>query len=330
MPPESASSPAPDSPPAARPEEPLNEPLPETIRDRVKADLSGQLGIPAEQLTISQYSRETFSDGCLGLGGPAEACLAALTEGWQIEVVNPQTGQRYVHRSDLTGDQIRQAEAEPSLPASVRDRIFGAAESDGLSPSRSLGIIDAEPQTWNGCYGLATADELCTEVAISGWRAVISDGEQYWIYHSDSTGETVRLNATASGGTAVPTFISRGAPQALGDETSVQSTLRHDTGVIETAMLEADGRLFQIRSRDGEVLDRTITPVGQSRAEAIWQRLEQANFAHFDGIRYQPSDADAPTVRLMARSGIVEYPAASTDGLPADLQAVIQQWRALQ
>ncbi|MBE9136155.1 hypothetical protein IQ254_02885 [Nodosilinea sp. LEGE 07088] len=329
VPPEPASS-TPDSPPAVRTEETLNEPLPETVRDRIKADLASQLDIPAEQLVISQYSRETFSDGCLGLGGPAESCLAALTEGWQVEVINPQTGQRYLYRSDLTGDQIRRSEAEQSLPESVRDRIFATAERDGLNPSRRLEIIAAEPQIWGGCYGLATATEMCTEVAISGWRAVLSDGEQYWIYHTDSRGETVRLNATASGGTAVPMFIPRGYPQDLGDETSVQSIIRHDSGIREVVMLEADGRLFQIRSREGEVLDRTITTVGQSRTEVMWQRLEQSNFAHVDGIRYQPKDTDAPLVELMTRRGVVEYAAGSLDSLPPDLQTVIQQWKALQ
>jgi hypothetical protein len=330
VPSESASSPEARDAPAATTTAPAEDELPVAVRDRIKADLASQLGIPTTDLTISQHSRETFSDSCLGLGGPAESCLAVLTEGWQVEVVYAQTGERYVYRSDLSGNQVRQMTSEYGLPTAVRDRIFATAVSDGLNPSTSLGIIATESRVWNGCYGLAAVDEVCTTVAIPGWRVVISDGQQYWVYHASMTDLPPRLNEAASGGTAIPMFIPHGDPQALGDETSVQSTVRYDSGVTEVAMLEADGRLLQIRSQDGEVLDRTIQTVSQAQIADLQRQLEQANFAHFDGIRYQSATADGPIVRLMTRSGVVEYAADSVDNLPPDLQAIIQQWQAVQ
>jgi len=330
VPSESASSPETHDAPAAMTTAPAEDELPATVRDRIKADLASQLGIPTTDLTVGQHRRETFSDSCLGLGGPAESCLAALTEGWQVEVVNTRTGAQYVYRSDLSGHQVRQMTSEYGLPTAVRDRIFATAARDGLNPSPSLGIIAAESHVWNGCYGLAAADEVCTTVAIPGWRVVISDGQQYWVYHASATDLPPRLNKAASGGTAMPTFIPHGDPQALGDETSVQSTIRYESGVTEVAMLEADGRLLRIRSQDGEVLDRTMQTVDQSQITALQQRLEQPNFDHFDGIRYQSATADGPIVRLMTRSGVVEYATDSVDHLPPDLQAIIQQWQTLQ
>ncbi|MEM7067108.1 MAG: hypothetical protein AAF572_28590 [Cyanobacteria bacterium P01_B01_bin.77] len=81
--------------------------LPDTIQAQVRTDLANHLSIPTDQITIQSHSRQTWSDGCLGLGGPAELCLAALTEGWQIEVVDTETNEAYVYRTNLNGDQIR-------------------------------------------------------------------------------------------------------------------------------------------------------------------------------------------------------------------------------
>ena len=81
--------------------------LPENIPTQVRTDLAAHLGVPADQITIQSHSRQTWSDGCLGLGGPAELCLAALTEGWQVEAVDTETSKTYVYRTSLNGDQIR-------------------------------------------------------------------------------------------------------------------------------------------------------------------------------------------------------------------------------
>ncbi|NEQ51934.1 MAG: hypothetical protein F6K11_17650 [Leptolyngbya sp. SIO3F4] len=81
--------------------------LPDNIQTQVRTDLANYLDIPTDQITIQNYSRQTWSDGCLGLGGPAELCLAALTDGWQVEVVDSETKETYIYRTNLNGDQIR-------------------------------------------------------------------------------------------------------------------------------------------------------------------------------------------------------------------------------
>ncbi|MEO0430113.1 MAG: hypothetical protein AAF151_00345 [Cyanobacteria bacterium J06656_5] len=81
--------------------------LPNTIQTQVLTDLANHLDIPTDQITLDNYSRQTWSDGCLGLGGPAESCLAALTDGWQVEAIDTETNKAYVYRTNLNGDQIR-------------------------------------------------------------------------------------------------------------------------------------------------------------------------------------------------------------------------------
>ena len=87
--------------------EPIEEDdaLPEAIATAIKTAFTREFGdIPFQ---IDQYSQETWSDGCLGLGGPAESCLAALTDGWQVEIVDLETSQRYIYRTNLRGDSVR-------------------------------------------------------------------------------------------------------------------------------------------------------------------------------------------------------------------------------
>ncbi|MBE9039197.1 hypothetical protein IQ235_00105 [Oscillatoriales cyanobacterium LEGE 11467] len=170
------------------------EQLPTAIAGRVKAKLQREIGDAS--LQIGRYSRETWTDGCLGLGGPAESCLAALTEGWQVEVIDTTTNKSYFYRTTLNGDSIRRSTLSHNLPPSLRDRIFQTAASSGFANSDELYVITAEPRLWNGCYGIPPEDGVCTEVGILGWRVEIGDDRQSWVYHTDNLGSEIRLNET--------------------------------------------------------------------------------------------------------------------------------------
>lgn len=65
-------------------------------------------------IEIEGYRQQTWPDGCLGLGQPDELCLAMLTEGWQVDVRDPKTGERWVYRTDLTGEVLRLDRADRS------------------------------------------------------------------------------------------------------------------------------------------------------------------------------------------------------------------------
>jgi hypothetical protein len=71
-----------------------------------QAALASELGVDVESITLVKVQDEVWSDGCLGLGGPAESCLAAETPGYSV--VLQYAGKEYTYRTDLTGDQVRQ------------------------------------------------------------------------------------------------------------------------------------------------------------------------------------------------------------------------------
>lgn len=79
--------------------------LAEPAAAAARADLAAQLGIEEQKIVIMLVEEMTWSDGCLGLGGPAESCLAALTEGFRVEL--EAQGKTYIYRTDKTGAAVR-------------------------------------------------------------------------------------------------------------------------------------------------------------------------------------------------------------------------------
>ncbi|MEL7503819.1 MAG: hypothetical protein AAFN18_15265 [Cyanobacteria bacterium J06554_6] len=169
---------------------------PETVSERIRQRMAADLGVSVSTINIERFSRETWSDGCLGLGGPAESCLAALTEGWQIEAAHYETQTRTFYRTDLTGDQIRQSNQAQNLPPSLQERLFNLTSEQFEANVETLTVTDSSPALWNGCMGVEPPETMCTQIGIFGWRATVSDGQQQWICHTDNLGNDIRLKQT--------------------------------------------------------------------------------------------------------------------------------------
>lgn len=167
------------------------ESIPQSVLDAVFADLSAQTGLPVTDLYLVTYMAETWPDGCLGLGGIAELCMAALVDGWHLQVGN---GDRtWFYRSDATGQTVRMVDDHRILPPSVENRIVTyVAEQSAIAPER-IQVVDVSPQTWDGCMGVAPEGTPCTQIAIFGWRVeVLADGESQ-VYHTDQGAYDIRL-----------------------------------------------------------------------------------------------------------------------------------------
>ena len=75
------------------------------VAKAVITEISQQTKIPANQLKITQYDRQTWSNGCLGISKAGEMCTQALVEGWRVVVAgNKRT---WVYRSNRTGQILR-------------------------------------------------------------------------------------------------------------------------------------------------------------------------------------------------------------------------------
>ncbi|MEH2053408.1 hypothetical protein [Nostoc sp.] len=94
-----------------------------------------------------------------------------------------------------TSNEVLKDNIKPNrLPRLVANAVLrDLARRQGIS-TRELQIIDYNQQTWrNGCLELPQPDEICTQALIPGWRIVVSNGKQNWIYHTNNNGRSLRL-----------------------------------------------------------------------------------------------------------------------------------------
>ncbi len=96
-----------------------NVPLSDRIAKAVITGLAKQTGIAPEKLKITQYSRQTWSNGCLGLP-TGEICTQALVEGWRVVVSG--NGRTWVYRSDRNGRIVR-LESPPKATKQLREEV---------------------------------------------------------------------------------------------------------------------------------------------------------------------------------------------------------------
>lgn len=72
---------------------------------KARKDLATKLSVEEKSIVILQIDEVTWTDGCLGLGGPAESCLQALVPGFKVEMLAK--GETYIYRTDKTGATLR-------------------------------------------------------------------------------------------------------------------------------------------------------------------------------------------------------------------------------
>lgn len=81
-----------------------NLPVPEAVA-AVRKLAATLAGVAESKVTILTAFEKEWTDGCLGLGGPAESCIQAITPGYEVTVsVN---GVEATYRTNDIGTSIR-------------------------------------------------------------------------------------------------------------------------------------------------------------------------------------------------------------------------------
>lgn len=182
------------------PDNPSGE-LPRSLANTVLQTASQRTGLPTSQLRIVK-AEQMIADGCLGLGGPDEACIEIAQTVWEVTVEARQ--QRLVYRIDTKGSQIRlNREAssinDSELPKSVANRVLQLASELLKLPVSQFEIKQAEMQTWNNsCLDLQRPEERCRGDLTEGWRVTLAARGQRLVYHTNEDGTVIRLNEEAS------------------------------------------------------------------------------------------------------------------------------------
>ena len=81
-----------------------NLPVPTAVQ-AAKDALAERLDVDVSTIVVLEAIETDWSDSCLGLGGPAESCLAAITPGYAVLLV--QSGVEYRYRTNEDGTSVR-------------------------------------------------------------------------------------------------------------------------------------------------------------------------------------------------------------------------------
>ncbi len=190
--------------------------LPNRVERRVYEYVAQEAG--TSRLRITDYSAEEWPDSCLGVPSPVELCAPAITPGWRVTVTDGENV--WIVRTNADGTAIR---TEPQvvnqgLPDSIRDRVFEQIRSE--YDVLGLEVINATQETWSdSCLGLGQPNEGCLQALVPGWRVEVTDGQSTWIYRTDETGNSIRLEErtdTAQFPSAVETRVLEAAAAQSG------------------------------------------------------------------------------------------------------------------
>ncbi len=93
--------------------------------------------------------------------------------------------------------EVQQTEIANSLSDRVASAVITEVSKQTKIPTKNLKITQYSRQTWsNGCLGLSTPGEICTQALVEGWRLVVSGTNRTWVYRSNRNGQILRLETT--------------------------------------------------------------------------------------------------------------------------------------
>ncbi|CUS04878.2 conserved exported protein of unknown function [Candidatus Promineifilum breve] len=164
-----------------------------------RAHLVGELGIDDSAIALVSAAPAEFSDSCLGLGGPAESCLQAVTPGWLVML--DVDGQTYELHTDETGEQVRLASDISSIPVDPEAATAAAMAylAGQLAVDESvIKVVALEAAEFSdSCLGLGGPAESCLQAITPGWLFTLGVAGQEYEVRSDGTGQVVRMAEAA-------------------------------------------------------------------------------------------------------------------------------------
>ena len=259
-----------------------------TITAAAVAQLAAELGLAESDVTVLSAEETNFTDGCLGLGGPEESCLQAITPGWLVTL--SANGQEYQVHTDATGQQVRLAGMDHSGDMGAVNAITASAaavlaDELGIAPD-AITVVSAEPAEYNdSCLGLGGPAESCLQAITPGWLVTLSANGQEYEVHTDATGQQARIAAEGSSAPSDPDAATAAAVAALAKELGVAES------DITVASLEAADYTDSCLGLGGpeEMCAQVITLGWLLRLDAAGQTYE----VHTDGtgqlVRIAPS-----------------------------------------
>jgi hypothetical protein len=278
-----------------------------------------------KQKPLRQFSSALLVAGVLWIGLEG----MSLPNANALEISTP--SKRLDERAVLAQNPgEKNAQLSPPIANSLRQDL---SKRVGI-PVGKLHVTEATRKTWsNGCLGLPKPGEFCTEALVEGWRVVLSDGNQKWVYRTDLRGRTYRMEKGDRSSTLAPTQIpANELPPAL-SHNAIFRTISSGgiTGRTYETTLWNDGRLVRVLINPTALVKPEVRHLSPQQVRQFQQLLQKNNLARYHRLSYPaaPGSADYITVTLVSRSSIVRYADTIQNQLPEPLQAIAQAWNQL-
>jgi hypothetical protein len=289
-----------------------------------RAALADFLGVDAEALALEKIEDAEWSDGCLGLGGPAESCLAAITPGYAITY--NYDGESYVVRTDLDGNAVRVEAAAHEGQSAPPDEASAAIEAalEALAAETGTSVDDIALLSWSAeewsdsCLGLGGPAESCLTVITPGWRLMLGLEDQVYEVRTDESGQTVRIAGPEAGQPG-----SEAPDPELGDAVVFYQRSGGIAGEFVTVRIHADGTVERTAGLEAPSDAVELYTVEPAAVEALLADLEEAGY--FELTRaYLPADTccDRFLYLTSARAGGEVQTVEALDGTPDTPQAL--------
>jgi hypothetical protein len=138
---------------------------------------------------------------------PSPFMLALVVTGILVMEFYPTMIQRAIAKADViqsehTGIRLNSLGKEwglvsinesEVLPPSIALKIRQYVAQQTGNKLENINITSFSRQQWpNACLGLPQTNEVCAQVIVEGWRVVLSDGSQSWVYRSNQKGTFLR------------------------------------------------------------------------------------------------------------------------------------------
>lgn len=217
------------------------------------------------------------------------------------------------------------------LPAQVASAVRqDLSKETGIAAGR-LKITEFSRQTWpNTCLGLPKNDELCGQMMVEGWRVVLSDGRQTWVYRSDRTGKVLRRENQASSLQPVKVPTAQLPPPLTKGMVFRAIASGGFTGRTYETVLMEDGTLMRVLAGPENANDsgRQVFRVSVQQVKQFQELLKRQQLARFNQLSYPAPTgaADFITVTFTSTAGTTQYADIVRDRLPKPLQDTIEAW----
>lgn len=101
------------------------------------------------------------------------------------------------YRGECAPASQKKSVANPTLDPAVQSKVVDAIKSKLVDRLKvdpaTITLLAIQPVEWrDGCLELATADEMCTQAIVPGFKVTLSNGEKTYTFHTDLEGQQIR------------------------------------------------------------------------------------------------------------------------------------------